>query len=89
MLGNARDILTPQTRRGLGAMEMVAVGVGIAILFYVVASIMPDALNTFFAVNTSTWDTNVVSLWDILPVFGILAMAIGVIGLGLKYLDKI
>jgi len=42
--------------------------IGLAISVIVLASVLPDAMTTLFAVNTSTWSSGAVALWNALPL---------------------
>lgn len=52
----------------------------IAIFLLIASFILPIAINQFIAVNTDAWDTNIVTVWDNLPILCIVALLIGVLG---------
>lgn len=50
--------------------------IGLAIAVVVVVAMIPNALESFFAVNTSNWSAVARTLWALIPVFAIIAIAL-------------
>jgi hypothetical protein len=68
------------------AKGIITLAIGVAILLYTVSAIMPDAMTNFSDANTTGWDASVLALWNIIPVFGMLSIAIGAIVIGVNEL---
>ena len=43
--------------------------IGVAILLYVVAAILPGAFNSIFGANTTGWSSGTIALWGLIPLF--------------------
>lgn len=54
----------------------VNLAVGIMLIIVVAASVLPDAFDDWFAANTAGWGGMMGSLWDLVPLFAILALAL-------------
>jgi hypothetical protein len=65
------------------AKGIITLAIGIAILLYTVSAIVPDAMTNFLNANTTGWNASVVALWNIIPVFAMLSIAIGAIVIGI------
>lgn len=50
--------------------------IGISIGITVAVAMVPTALESFFAVNTTNWTSVAKTLWALIPVFGIIALAL-------------
>lgn len=55
-------------------MESTVVRIAIGAL--IVALLMPIAIDLLSATDTAAWDANVVSIWNVFPVFIILGIAL-------------
>lgn len=53
--------------------------IGLAVALLVLAVLAPVAFDAWVAVNTTNWDGPVATLWDMIPLFALLAIAIGFI----------
>lgn len=51
--------------------------IGLAIAVIVAAAVLPDAISTLFAVNTTGWSTGATALWGALPIIIIAAIVVG------------
>jgi len=71
------------------AKGIITLAIGVAILLYTVSAIVPDAMTNFNAANTTGWDSSVSALWSIIPVFGMLSIAIGAIVIGVNELKDL
>lgn len=60
-------------------MDVLGVVVGLAVGLIVVAYLLPVAMDEFFAVDTTSWDTEVADLWPLIPLFVILGLVIAFI----------
>lgn len=49
----------------------------VAILF--ISTLMPVAFDQFYAANVTAWDAAIVPLWEMIPLFAVLGLVIGVI----------
>lgn len=54
------------TQRGMEAIDIL-------LAFVIAAAVIPTAFNAIFDVNTSGWGA-VGTLWDLLPLFGVVAL---------------
>lgn len=50
--------------------------IGISISLVVAVAMIPTALESFFAVNTENWSLVAKTLWALIPVFAIIALAL-------------
>lgn len=88
--------VSPQCERGffrnssgaIDAMEVVGLIVGLAIAMFILAIILPPAFENFFAVDTTNYTADVITLWNIIPLFMILAIVIAIIAIALWYLRR-
>jgi len=46
--------------------------IGIALGLYVLAAVLPSALNAFFDADTTGWDAGTVALWGLIPLLVII-----------------
>ena len=54
--------------------------ISLVIALIVLSIMMPIALSEFFLANTTGWDTSVVRLWEIIPIFAIIGIVLAVVG---------
>ena len=55
----------------------VDLAIGIMLIVIVGAAVLPNAFDSWFAANTEDWGGGVMgSLWDLIPLFAILALAL-------------
>ena len=54
--------------------------ISLVIALIVLAIMMPIALTEFFLANTTGWDTSVMRLWEIIPIFAIIGIVLAVVG---------
>lgn len=73
----------------LSVKNLIVLGVGIAFLLFIVAAIMPSAITNIAEANTTGWETSTITMWNLLEVFGVLAIVIGVVAIALKALGRI
>lgn len=57
----------------------VATIIGLAVALIVASAIFPTAISNITNANQTGWDTTTVSLWDLLPVFAVIALALGIV----------
>ncbi len=43
--------------------------IGVALLVYILAAIIPGAFSAFFDADTTGWSSGVVALWLLIPLF--------------------
>lgn len=55
-------------------MERLVIGLSIALLL--ASALLPPAIDTFSAVDTSGWDSGVAAIWPLIPLLGIAAIAL-------------
>lgn len=53
--------------------------IGLAVALLVLSVLAPVAFEAWVAVDTELWDPTWITLWDMIPVFALLAVAIGFI----------
>lgn len=66
--------------------KIVGGAVGISIGFFVLASVLVEAFDMFFAADTSSWDDGTASLWTVLPLLAIVVFLGVLAGAAMKYL---
>ena len=58
--------------------QMIEAGIGLVLFIYVLAAIVPGAVTSVVAVNSTMgygfWGTSLLSLWGIIPIFIIIAI---------------
>lgn len=54
----------------------VDLAVSILLVIIVAATILPSAFNDWFDANTSSWPAMMDSIWSLVPLFAILALAL-------------
>lgn len=54
--------------------------ISLVIALIVLAIMMPIALSEFFLANTTGWDSSVLRLWEIIPIFAIIGIVLAVVG---------
>lgn len=57
-------------------MQGVDLAIGILLIVVVAAAVLPDAFDDWFNTSTSNWPAMMGSLWDLVPLFAILALAL-------------
>ena len=50
--------------------------IGLSIAVVIVVAMIPSALESFFAVDTANWSVVAQTLWALIPVFAIIALAL-------------
>lgn len=60
----------------------------IAVGLFLVSAIMPSAISTFEAANTTGWGDSVVTIWGIIPLFAVLATVITFVAVLIMILRK-
>lgn len=58
------------------SMRGVDMAITILLVIVVAASVLPSAFDDWFTADTSAWPSMVVSIWELVPLFAILALAI-------------
>jgi hypothetical protein len=48
--------------------------IGIALLLYVIAAVLPGAFDNFFGANTTAWDPGTAALFLLIPLFVVIAI---------------
>jgi hypothetical protein len=67
---------------------MLAV-VGLVLSAYLVATLIPNAIEVLVATDTANWTGGTGDLWGVLPVFVIIAVMLIFVGFALRELDVI
>lgn len=62
--------------RGQAGVASVNMIVTTVVALIILASLAPTALDTFAAVDTSAWDTEWSTIFDLIPIFAVLAIAV-------------
>ena len=57
-------------------MKGVDLAIGIMLIIIVAAAVLPDAFDDWFAADTTGWPGMMDSLWELVPLFAILALAL-------------
>lgn len=56
--------------------KIIALVIGI----FVLAAMLPEALSSIFAVDTTTWPASVAAIWDLMPLLIVLAGLVMIVG---------
>lgn len=54
--------------------------IGISIAMVMVAALVPMSLESFFSVDTENWSSIARTLWALIPVFAVIAIALMFVG---------
>lgn len=65
------------TRKLVGLVLALVIG---AIL---IGNVLPVGIDAMFTADTSSWDSTTTSIWDILPIFVILATLVALAGIAM------
>ncbi len=58
----------------------VAVIIGLLVAGVLAANLLPTAIDEIVSVDTSSWDSGTVAMWDLLPLLFVLVILLVVIG---------
>ena len=58
----------------------VKMAVGIFVVFILMANLIPTAFDQIFNASTSSWSSDVVTLWELLPLMGVIAILLLLVG---------
>ena len=75
-LKQVKNFILENNRGTIAASSIISLVIALIVL----AIMMPIALTEFFLANTSGWDTSVLRLWEIIPIFAIIGIVLAVVG---------
>ena len=52
----------------------VNMAVGVFIMFILMANLLPTAFDQIFNASTSSWTSDVVTLWELMPLLGVVGV---------------
>ena len=58
----------------------VKMAVGIFVVFVLAANLLPTAFNQIFNASTANWSSDVAQLWELLPLLGVIALLLVLVG---------
>jgi len=58
----------------------VKMAVGIFVVFVLAANLLPTAFDQIFNASTSNWTSDVAQLWELLPLLGVIALLLVLVG---------
>ena len=58
----------------------VKMAVGIFVIFILGANLLPTAFDQIFNASTSNWSSDVATLWELLPLLGVVALLLLLVG---------
>ena len=64
----------------IGMDKGVDMAVGIFIVFILAANLLPTAFDQIFNASTSSWSSDVVTLWELLPLLGVVGILLLLVG---------
>jgi len=79
-------------RAAVNAGELIGVVIAIAIGVIMVAAMFPSAMDTFYGANTTAWtidgaeDTKTTTIWQMLPMMGVVCALLLFVGIVVKML---
>lgn len=69
---------------GFGIIQMLIVAIiGLSISFMIASAIMPVSIENMVGVDTGNWSDGTASLWNQIPMFGMIAIVVAVLGVPL------
>ena len=75
-LKQVKNFILENNRGTIAASSIISLVIALIVL----AIMMPIALTEFFLANTTGWDTSVMRLWEIIPIFAIIGIVLAVVG---------
>ena len=58
----------------------VKMAVGIFVIFILGANLLPTAFDQIFNASTTNWSSDVETLWELLPLLGVVALLLLLVG---------
>jgi hypothetical protein len=58
----------------------VKMAVGIFVVFILGANLLPTAFDQIFNASTTAWNDDVTTLWELLPLLGVVALLLVLVG---------
>jgi flagellar biosynthesis protein FlhB len=58
----------------------VKMAVGIFVIFILGANLLPTAFDQIFNASTANWSSDVETLWELLPLLGVVALLLLLVG---------
>ncbi len=58
----------------------VRMAIAIFIVFILAANLLPTAFDQIFNASTSSWSSDVTTLWELLPLLGVIALLLLMVG---------
>ena len=71
-------------RNKKGSSSLMNLVITLAIGIILIAFLIPVAINQFVDANTTTWNAEWISLWNVIPIFVFLGIVIAIIFLAVK-----
>ena len=65
---------------GIAPEQVGGIAIGIIIAFLIIVFLLPVALDQFYNVNVTGWDSSLASMWNALPKVVVVVIVIAVIG---------
>lgn len=63
--------------------KLVGLVLALVIGAILIGNVLPVGIDAMFGADTSTWDSTTTSIWDILPIFVILAALVALAGIAM------
>lgn len=63
--------------------NLMALVIALTVGGILIAQLLPVAIDQMFTTNTSAWSNETSTLWDLLPLFVIIAALLAVVGLAM------
>jgi hypothetical protein len=60
----------------------VRMAVGVFIMFILAANLLPTAFDQIFNASTSNWNSDVTTLWELLPLLGVVGLLLLLVSWG-------
>ena len=58
----------------------VKMAVGVFVIFILAANLLPTAFDQIFNASTANWSSDVATLWELLPLLGVVALLLLLVG---------
>jgi hypothetical protein len=68
--------------------HIVDLVVGLFVIMILAAAVLPTAITGFVTTNTTGWDSGTKAVWANVPVFAVIGLMLGIIGIALYAYKK-
>lgn len=84
LMGLKERIIPIINRSRRAVANLVALVIGIFVALILVAATFPTAFSQIFNANTSGWSASTTTLWQLVPLIGVLAIVLMLVGVAVS-----